>query len=464
MSKEEDKTILMGGQATGPANAAAVAASIQPKAKLICLDSSMLPEDQHGIEILLENDEQTIGRSEDNTATINFSRISRHHARIYPEQGKWIIEDLGSANGVWINETRTKEAILRSGDNIRIGAIPFLFDFSRPEELGKVAESGEDDAEETLFFGGMANDTDKIIKSLSSVEEQNKIAEDKEEHLQSGAVSGKASGSSRKIMKPVILLVLFLLIGGGGYFVYPMLMVPDGKEAVVQHRKAVKLFAEDFETVGGTTNIKSIQSQLKAISKIRVDLEREAQPFPDNLQFKKLLFQVIFFQVERQFSLYVASGEAERVVPLLDTAIRMVYFLAAQQSYDGEDLAVIGTDRTAIGELKTLMAGSELFQARDKEFQKDALGMLDILTFANDVVFIKHFRQKYPDLFAKGKQRPSAEELSDFSTVRKRFVQQKKRPGINIILSVRFPFFGNIVSRVDEDDLRFLDQWYELIG
>ncbi|MBI9046443.1 MAG: FHA domain-containing protein [Anaerolineaceae bacterium] len=48
----------------------------------------------------------SIGRAPDNDIVIDDSSVSRYHARMYFQNDQWIIEDLGSNNGVWINGVR----------------------------------------------------------------------------------------------------------------------------------------------------------------------------------------------------------------------------------------------------------------------------------------------------------------------------------------------------------------------
>jgi CRP-like cAMP-binding protein len=69
----------------------------------------------------------TIGRSADNTITLPDPTTSRNHARVVFTDGKWVVEDLGSANGILIGGQRVKRVVLKSGDTFKIGGITFRF-------------------------------------------------------------------------------------------------------------------------------------------------------------------------------------------------------------------------------------------------------------------------------------------------------------------------------------------------
>src|SRR5687768_1782650 len=47
--------------------------------------------------------------------------VSRKHAKITVDQGKILIEDLGSTNGTFVNGEKVKQARLKEGDRILIG-------------------------------------------------------------------------------------------------------------------------------------------------------------------------------------------------------------------------------------------------------------------------------------------------------------------------------------------------------
>lgn len=58
--------------------------------------------------------------------------VSRQHARLTPEQGRYFLEDLGSSNGTFVNNTRIKERTeLHDRDQVRVG--PFVFQFEAGE-------------------------------------------------------------------------------------------------------------------------------------------------------------------------------------------------------------------------------------------------------------------------------------------------------------------------------------------
>lgn len=68
-----------------------------------------------------------VGRSGDQIPLTD-QTVSRRHARLRQENGKWIIEDLGSANGTHLNSVRiTKPQQLKHGDQIRLGSTLLVF-------------------------------------------------------------------------------------------------------------------------------------------------------------------------------------------------------------------------------------------------------------------------------------------------------------------------------------------------
>lgn len=65
---------------------------------------------------------QTIGRSANNAIVINDAEISRRHAQLTPQGGSFVIEDLGSTNGTFVNGVRlNRPAMLKHGDSVEFG-------------------------------------------------------------------------------------------------------------------------------------------------------------------------------------------------------------------------------------------------------------------------------------------------------------------------------------------------------
>lgn len=68
----------------------------------------------------------TIGRQSDCDIPIPAEEISRHHARLQVTPEGVMVEDLGSANGTWINDKRIHTGMLRPGEELRLDTIRFL--------------------------------------------------------------------------------------------------------------------------------------------------------------------------------------------------------------------------------------------------------------------------------------------------------------------------------------------------
>ena len=68
-----------------------------------------------------------IGRRADNDLVIDDQRVSRLHAQIRWVRGRYILFDLGSAGGTWVNKARVNQAPLFPGDVISLAGVPLVF-------------------------------------------------------------------------------------------------------------------------------------------------------------------------------------------------------------------------------------------------------------------------------------------------------------------------------------------------
>ena len=75
-----------------------------------------------GTSIDLTSQPIIIGRAKDSTLVINDDYASGRHARLFPDNGRWIVEDLGSTNGTYLGQSRlTRPQPVSIGQPIRIG-------------------------------------------------------------------------------------------------------------------------------------------------------------------------------------------------------------------------------------------------------------------------------------------------------------------------------------------------------
>ncbi|WP_024831871.1 FHA domain-containing protein [Ruminiclostridium josui] len=62
----------------------------------------------------------TIGRNKNNQMVLPSRAVSNFHAKIYFEDGRYMLEDLDSTNGTYVNDNRVDKKSLQPGDEIRI--------------------------------------------------------------------------------------------------------------------------------------------------------------------------------------------------------------------------------------------------------------------------------------------------------------------------------------------------------
>jgi len=86
----------------------------------------------------------SIGRASDCSIPIKDRYLSRRHAEIISANGAWVLKDLGSANGTYLNGNRVeRDSPLRPGDRIRLGDTEIVFETTEhnTDKLFAVADS-----------------------------------------------------------------------------------------------------------------------------------------------------------------------------------------------------------------------------------------------------------------------------------------------------------------------------------
>jgi FOG: FHA domain len=72
----------------------------------------------------LEGDSVMVGRDRTCSIVLSHPAVSRRHARITLNGTSCLLEDLKSANGTYVNNTRVERVAIKAGDIVRFGADP----------------------------------------------------------------------------------------------------------------------------------------------------------------------------------------------------------------------------------------------------------------------------------------------------------------------------------------------------
>jgi hypothetical protein len=84
-----------------------------------------------------------IGRRPDNHLVIDDTRISRLHAQLRAVHGQYVIFDLDSTGGTWVNGEKVRQRTLIPGDVVSLSGVPLVYgqETSYPEDTQKVSLS-----------------------------------------------------------------------------------------------------------------------------------------------------------------------------------------------------------------------------------------------------------------------------------------------------------------------------------
>ena len=84
-----------------------------------------------GARFLLDAERTTAGRRPESDIFLDDVTVSRKHAEFVRRDGGFVVRDVGSLNGTYVDRDRIEEAVLKDGDEVQIGKYRLVFHPSR---------------------------------------------------------------------------------------------------------------------------------------------------------------------------------------------------------------------------------------------------------------------------------------------------------------------------------------------
>ncbi|MEM8864102.1 MAG: ATP-binding protein [Planctomycetota bacterium] len=110
-----------------------------------------------------EGEKATAGRVGTNTVQLHDTEVSRQHAEVVREGDDFVLADLNSSNGTYVNGKPIKKHALKTGDQIQMGRSLMLF-------TGKMGDSSVADSQVDIIASRGDADGSRILHSMSQAE------------------------------------------------------------------------------------------------------------------------------------------------------------------------------------------------------------------------------------------------------------------------------------------------------
>lgn len=104
-----------------------------------------------------------IGKADDNDFILDDLHVSRYHARLIRQDGAWLLEDLSSTNGTYVNDVQISKKRIASTDRIRLGDNCYT-------TLQEMLKSKNDYSEE---FAALKEVYDRYVQSKIKIQSSN---------------------------------------------------------------------------------------------------------------------------------------------------------------------------------------------------------------------------------------------------------------------------------------------------
>jgi len=127
----------------------------------------------------------TVGRDPGNDIILRDPKVSRHHAEIVFERGFFVLHDLASANGTYVNSKRVRVAPLTHGAKLRMGNTYGRFSEELPTE--------SDEANQEPFERPLQQNAGVESQATSQHESFNPVATQPHDKVGNDDIKKKAS-------------------------------------------------------------------------------------------------------------------------------------------------------------------------------------------------------------------------------------------------------------------------------
>ncbi|MGQ0504320.1 MAG: FHA domain-containing protein, partial [Myxococcaceae bacterium] len=181
----------------------------------------------------------TLGRHPANTFRLVDREVSKEHASIEKVGGKYMIRDLGSSNGTFVNGRRVKELRLRDGDEIALGNSKLLFHSGEGPPISSAGVTVINAPQSApAFLAHIDQAEDREFRPIDQIADSNSLRQDYEKlriahefHRQVGVEREQAS-----LLDKILLVAFQLLTADNGV----LFLVNEQGELVpeaIRHRK-----------------------------------------------------------------------------------------------------------------------------------------------------------------------------------------------------------------------------------
>ena len=80
-----------------------------------------------GSRFAIDKEVVTAGRHPNSDIFLDDITVSRRHAEVVRQDGGYLVRDVGSLNGTYVNRSRIDESVLSDGDELQVGKFRLVF-------------------------------------------------------------------------------------------------------------------------------------------------------------------------------------------------------------------------------------------------------------------------------------------------------------------------------------------------